>query len=254
MWKKVLVLFFIIVLTSLKAQASTENDDVSFAPYMKELQLTARKGWVPPLIINNSKVVIIFRIEKSGLISQSRIFESSGNKLIDDSALETIKRISPYKPLPIEFKGKSIDVKLTFTSTLISGYSDPLIGFSVKPLISKDIYKKWSREDKKNYNQYSNLVKKNLKANIPLDSYREIKVVKINFTVQANGVIKDVIITKYSDCPLYNELVENSIKSTKLPNIPKELGIKELKFKYRIDSGICVEPTTPISIPPYVYR
>lgn len=60
----------------------------------------------------------------------------------------------------------------------------------------------------------------------------------MTFTIQADGKTKDIIMTKSSDNHLYNELGKTIIQNITLPNIPIELGAKELKFKYSITSEV----------------
>lgn len=92
----------------------TSPDYDLWAPYMRELQRQIRSNWVPPKFDFSARVILVFTIEKDGRLSKSAVYKSSGVAAADEAAIEALKKAAPFKPLPAEFKGNSIDIQFTF--------------------------------------------------------------------------------------------------------------------------------------------
>jgi protein TonB len=56
---------------------------------------------------DEGKVVVSFVIRKTGRLEDIRIARSSGSELLDEAALETIRRVNPFRPLPDELRKES---------------------------------------------------------------------------------------------------------------------------------------------------
>lgn len=82
--------------------------------YMKELQKRIKMNWDPPKENESKKVVLLFKIDKDGKLLAAKVFKTSGNDKADKAALKAVEVTAPFKPLPYEFKGKSIDIQFTF--------------------------------------------------------------------------------------------------------------------------------------------
>lgn len=85
-----------------------------FGPYMRELQRRIKMNWDPPKGNESKRVVLLFKIAKDGRLLSCSVYKSSGLKSADDAALNAVRLTAPFKPLPAEYKGQSIDIQFTF--------------------------------------------------------------------------------------------------------------------------------------------
>ena len=85
-----------------------------FGPYMRELQRRIKMNWDPPKGNESKRVVLLFKIAKDGRLLSCSVFKSSGLQNADAAALNAVKLAAPFKPLPPEYKGQSIDIQFTF--------------------------------------------------------------------------------------------------------------------------------------------
>lgn len=85
-----------------------------FGPYMRELQRRIKMNWNPPKGNESKRVVLLFKIAKDGRLLSCSVFKSSGLPNADKAALDAVKLTAPFKPLPPEYKGTSIDIQFTF--------------------------------------------------------------------------------------------------------------------------------------------
>lgn len=85
-----------------------------FGPYMRELQRKIKLNWNPPKGNESKRVVLLFKIAKSGRMLSCRVLKSSGLPAADQAALRAVELTAPFRPLPAEFRGQSIDIQFTF--------------------------------------------------------------------------------------------------------------------------------------------
>lgn len=85
-----------------------------FGPYMRDLQRRIKMNWNPPKGNESKRVVLLFKIAKDGRLLSCSVFKSSGLPNADKAALDAVKLTAPFKPLPAEYKGASIDIQFTF--------------------------------------------------------------------------------------------------------------------------------------------
>lgn len=85
-----------------------------FGPYMRELQRRIKLNWNPPKGNESKRVVLLFKIAKSGRMLSCRVLKSSGLPAADQAALKAVELTAPFRPLPVEFRGESIDIQFTF--------------------------------------------------------------------------------------------------------------------------------------------
>jgi colicin import membrane protein len=92
--------------------------NLPFAWYLDIVQTKISDNWEEPsgLIIadNTLSVVIFFRIERSGNISNLKLKTPSNREDVDSSVLEAVKRSEPLPPLPDEYKGDYLDINIKF--------------------------------------------------------------------------------------------------------------------------------------------
>lgn len=85
-----------------------------FGPYMRELQRRIKMNWDPPKGNESKRVVLLFKIAKDGRLLSCSVFKSSGLQNADKAALNAVHLAAPFRPLPPEYKGSSIDIQFTF--------------------------------------------------------------------------------------------------------------------------------------------
>ncbi len=85
-----------------------------FGPYMKELQRRIKMNWDPPKGNESKRVVLLFKIAKDGRLLSCSVFKSSGLPNADKAAINAVHLAAPFRPLPLEYKGASIDIQFTF--------------------------------------------------------------------------------------------------------------------------------------------
>ncbi|MCM1264894.1 MAG: TonB C-terminal domain-containing protein [Candidatus Gastranaerophilales bacterium] len=85
-----------------------------FGPYMRDLQKRIKANWTPPKGNESKKVVLLFKIAKNGNLLSCRVHKSSGVSAVDQAALNAVKITAPFRPLPSEYKGESVDIQFTF--------------------------------------------------------------------------------------------------------------------------------------------
>ncbi len=86
----------------------------NWGPYMRDLERRIKQNWNPPKGDASKRVVVLFKIGRDGRLLSIRIGKSSGSVSNDDAAKAAIELTAPFKPLPPEFKGNSIDIEFTF--------------------------------------------------------------------------------------------------------------------------------------------
>ena len=85
-----------------------------FGPYMKELQRRIKMNWDPPKGNESKRVILLFSIARDGRLLNVKVHRSSGLSAADNAAIEAVKLTAPFRPLPPEFKGQSVDIQFTF--------------------------------------------------------------------------------------------------------------------------------------------
>lgn len=85
-----------------------------FGPYMRELQRRIKMNWDPPKGNESKRVVLLFKIAKDGRLLSCSVFKSSGLQNADKAAINAVHLAAPFRPLPPDFKGQSIDIQFTF--------------------------------------------------------------------------------------------------------------------------------------------
>ena len=95
-----------------------------FGPYMRELQTRIKMNWDPPKGNESKRVVLLFKIAKDGRLLSCSVFKSSGLRGADKAAINAVQATAPFRPLPAEFRGQSIDIQFTFDYNVFgaSGY------------------------------------------------------------------------------------------------------------------------------------
>ncbi len=93
-----------------------------FGPYMKELQRRIKMNWDPPKGNESKRVVLLFSIARDGRLLNVKIHRSSGLEAADRAAIDAVKLTAPFRPLPPDFKGNSVDIQFTFDYNVFGIY------------------------------------------------------------------------------------------------------------------------------------
>lgn len=96
----------------------SDTQGVDFGPYVNAVVQTVRKHWfslIPESAkTKKGKLAIEFAITKDGRLADMRLVARSGDKDLDRPAWDGIKNSDPFLPLPTDFKGPFIALRLRF--------------------------------------------------------------------------------------------------------------------------------------------
>ncbi|OGI06068.1 MAG: hypothetical protein A3I68_03020 [Candidatus Melainabacteria bacterium RIFCSPLOWO2_02_FULL_35_15] len=87
--------------------------DVDFGPYMNELQRRIKRAWRPPRGNESKRVIVTFKINRGGELSNLIIKKGSGFQPSDQAALLAIQNAAPFARLP-EGAPNAVDIEFTF--------------------------------------------------------------------------------------------------------------------------------------------
>lgn len=104
------------------ALPSAAAEQADFGPYMSELQRRIKHAWTPTKENQSKRVVVVFKIHKSGELSDLRLDRTCGTATADQAALKAVEDAAPFAALP---KGcqDSVDIQFTFDYNVFSGGS-----------------------------------------------------------------------------------------------------------------------------------
>ena len=91
-----------------------------FGPYMRELQRRIKMNWEPPKGNESKRVVLLFSISRDGRLLHVKVLHSSGLAVADKAAISAVQLTAPFKPLPGEYRGNSVDIQFTFDYNVFS--------------------------------------------------------------------------------------------------------------------------------------
>lgn len=93
------------------------NTDPALAYYFVLIQDKITGNWTPPKMNpgTTASVSLFLRILRSGQVRNLAVGSSSGDRLLDDSAVRAVGLSSPLPPLPPLFKAEALSLDLRFT-------------------------------------------------------------------------------------------------------------------------------------------
>ncbi len=97
----------------------SDPQGVDFRPYMQQVLAAVRRNWfaVYPETARmgaRGQVVLEFAIAKQGVVAKVIYSGQSGSRPLDEAAVAAISASNPLPPLPKEFKGERIVLRMTF--------------------------------------------------------------------------------------------------------------------------------------------
>ncbi len=94
---------------------------VDFGPYINRLLMRIREAWIPllpeetePPLNKEGTTLIRFRIDPDGRLSYMHLDDSTHDPAIDIAAWSSIKSQGQFPPLPAEFTGPNLDLRIQF--------------------------------------------------------------------------------------------------------------------------------------------
>ena len=104
-----------------EAEILSDTMGVDFGPYIKRLLIRIRAAWIPllpeetePPLNKEGMTLIRFRIEPDGHLSYMHLDDSTHDPAIDRAAWSSINSQGQFPPLPAEFKGPNLDLRIQF--------------------------------------------------------------------------------------------------------------------------------------------
>ncbi|MEO5347164.1 MAG: TonB family protein [Magnetococcus sp. YQC-9] len=105
----------------IKAQEETINLDTpkpQYTAYFTRLKERIQQGWIYPAEAKRNQLsgslAMRFTIERDGAISDIRIERPSGAAILDQAALQAVRNIHPFLPLPDDWNLERIHIKTVF--------------------------------------------------------------------------------------------------------------------------------------------
>ena len=92
---------------------------VDFKPYLRQVIAAVRRNWFAvwpesAKLGQRGRTVLIFSIDHSGSVPKLAIDTGSGTQALDRAAVASISASTPFPPLPGEFKGDVIRLRLVY--------------------------------------------------------------------------------------------------------------------------------------------
>jgi len=95
-----------------------DEPDFTFLYYLNIIRNRIQEYWQPPRLASsqsqNQQAMVMFKIGRSGKISQIRVEQSSGNFLFDQAAQRALYEVAQLPPLPVEYGGSELTVHIEF--------------------------------------------------------------------------------------------------------------------------------------------
>ncbi len=95
------------------------NTQSEFGEYMASLRNKIQRSWTPPDVLEEGHAVVVFKVDRYGNIISSKITESSGNSLYDQSAINAVEQAAPYDEFPETSKKEVLTIQYNFDSSIV---------------------------------------------------------------------------------------------------------------------------------------
>ncbi len=102
-----------------QSSSSEAKPDIDFGPYMAALQRQIKRAWFPPKGNQSKRVTVLFTVDKSGVLSDLKLAETSGVTAADDAALRAVRSAAPFMQLPSGSPPR-VDIKFTFDYNVLA--------------------------------------------------------------------------------------------------------------------------------------
>ncbi len=85
-----------------------------WGPYMRELESKIKRNWNPPKGDQSKRVVLLFKVGRRGELLSVRVAKTSNSSANDQAAITAVQMSAPFRALPPEFTGSSVEIEFTF--------------------------------------------------------------------------------------------------------------------------------------------
>lgn len=93
--------------------STTKGNYVDFGPWMREFMRRCKMNWEPPKGCEYLPVTVSVKVDKSGKLLDCKIYKTSREPRADKAAMKAVE-VTPFRPLPDEYKGESVEIQMTF--------------------------------------------------------------------------------------------------------------------------------------------
>lgn len=101
-----------------KGISATNND---FSGYMETLKGQIQKSWYPPECLeHDGHALVKFSVTRSGDVYSVEMLESSGDPVFDESALEAIRKASPFNHFPAATTRGMLTINYSFDTSVVN--------------------------------------------------------------------------------------------------------------------------------------
>ena len=136
---KKIVISFLTLMHLLCISVFAQNH-VTMAPYMSKLQTSINQSWKPTYLNNGAKIVVAFKVTKTGEIKNIEIMQSSNNIEADRAAIYAIKETSGKHPLPAQYTSNEMLTEHTFDYSTVN-YNKKLKQYAAA--LQNEVQNKW---------------------------------------------------------------------------------------------------------------
>lgn len=99
------------------SKLSFEDQDFHYVWYGRIIKRRVADGWYPPYVARmglTGRTVVTFKIQRDGSLSDIKLSESSGNKSLDQAALNAVQSAGDLPELPLDYSRSSLGVIFSF--------------------------------------------------------------------------------------------------------------------------------------------
>lgn len=126
--KALLIIFALFLMPNAVFALQSANFSSVFTPeiqktwayYMMDVEAKIKKNWKPPQSPKSAKIVIYMLLNRNGELLDLRVKEKSYSEKLDNSAREAVILSAPFKPLPKEYKEKSVPIEFSFDYNVVN--------------------------------------------------------------------------------------------------------------------------------------
>ncbi len=222
--KSIEVCLLFATIKNLDKQQQENISEIDFVPYLRELQRRIELNWKPQQEHdkNPKRISVLMTIMKDGRLEKCKIFQSSGDEQVDKAALDAVKTAAPFKPLPQEYKGKSIDILFSFEQkiSVVDNqdyyFKNPSRGISTAEL-----------------EPYLEKMRKQIRYNLKLPVDHTAKAVTVLVNIKRDGSLVNCIVFKSSgNEKLDKAVIEAVYRTAPFKPLPKEYNAEILNFSF----------------------
>lgn len=91
---------------------------IKYAAYFGIIKQGIRDSWTDPLLVKHSKttrtLLLSFSIDKHGKLINIVILRPSGREILDQAAIDAIRRAAPFPPLPGDWQLERLNISTAF--------------------------------------------------------------------------------------------------------------------------------------------